>query len=256
MGLDPDLLADAYSTLKAGSEIASDHPAVGQDRSAVKGTQTKKNYLNKELVYEDETAFLYQRGDTKTKTYYLRIFDQKSRKPYVKSLGTTDRAKALVKARTIYQEIKGKIDRGERLRTITSKELVETYLGSLHVSDIPHTGVTPDTLKLKKYFLGVWLKYIDFLGHKNTLIDRLPEEQLRNFGKWFREKPREDGRTGDRSVEQINNAISEVRLAYYKVAVRNRFISADRVPDIDRLKQQPNSDYKRDILELPQYNKF
>ena len=256
MGLDPDLLVDAYSTLKEGSEIASDHHSVHNGKSGVKGTQTKRNYLNKELVYEDETAFLYQRGDTKTKTYYLRIFDQKSRKPFVKSLGTTDRAKAIVKARTIYQEIKGKIDRGERLRSITSKELVETYLGSLHISDIPHTGVTPETLKLKKYFLRVWLDYIDFLGHKNTPIDRLPEDQLRNFGKWFREKPREDGRSGERSAEQINNAISEVRLAYYKVAVRNRFISADRVPDIDRLKQQPVSGTKRDILELDQYNRF
>ena len=256
MGLDPDLLVDAYSTLKAGSEIASDHHSFGRVKSGVKGTQTKKNYLNKELIYEDETAFLYQRGDTKTKTYYLRIFDQKSRKPFVKSLGTTDRAKALVKARTVYQEIKGKIDRGERLRSITSKELVETYLGSLHISDVPHTGVTPDTLKLKKYFLRVWLNYVDFLGHKNTPIDRLPGDQLRNFGKWFREKPREDRRTGERSAEQINNAISEVRLAYYKVAVRNRFISADRVPDIDRLKQQPNAGTKRDILELDQYDRF
>ena len=79
---------------------------------------------------------------------------------------------------------------------------------------------------------------------------------MRTFGKWFREKPREDKKTGARSVEQINNAISEVRLAYYKVGVRNRYISADRVPDIDRLKQQPNSAYKRDILELHQYDKF
>ena len=256
MGLDPDLLTDAYQALKEGSEIAADHHSVGRGRTAVKGTQTKKNYLNKELIYEDETAFLYQRGDTKAKTYYLRIFDQKSRKPFVKSLGTIDRAKALVKARTIYQEIKGKIDRGERLRAISSSELVEAYLGSLHISDIPHTGVTPDTLKLKRHFLNVWLEFINSLGHKQTPIDRIPEEQLRNFGKWFREKPREDGRNGARSVEHINNAISEVRLAYYKVAVRNRYISSDRVPDIDRLKQQPNSAYRRDILELHQYDKY
>ena len=257
MGLDPDLLADAYTTLQAGSEIAAEHPDAGvQSRTAVKGRQTKKNYLNKELVYEDETAFLYQRGDTKSNTYYLRIFDQKSRKPFVKSLGTTDRARALVKARTIYQEVKGKIDRGERLRSICSEELVEIYLGSLHITDVPHMGVTPDTLKLKKYFLRVWLDYINFLGHKNTSIDRLPQDQLRNFGNWFREKPREDKKTGARSVEQINNAISEVRLAYYKVGVRNRYISADRVPDIDRLKQQKNSAYKRDVFELHQYDKF
>ena len=86
MGLDPDLLADAYSTLKAGSEIGSEQKELSQTRSGQGGRHSKKNYLNKELIYEDEQAFIYQRGDTVKKTYYLRIFDQQSKKPYVKSL--------------------------------------------------------------------------------------------------------------------------------------------------------------------------
>ena len=136
---------------KEGSEIGSD--AVDKTGSTTSnGRHQKKNYLNKELIYDDETAFMYQRGDTKTKIYYLRIFDVKSRRPYVKSLGTTDHAKALVKARTIYQEIKGKIVRGERLRSITTPELIDMYLNTLHITDIPHEGVTPDTLKLKSIF--------------------------------------------------------------------------------------------------------
>ena len=181
MGLDPDLLADAYSTLKEGSEIGVQHKDQGQSRSGQGGRQTKKNYLNKELIYEDEFAFIYQRGDTVKKTYYLRIFDQKSKKPYVKSLGTTDRAKAVVKARTIYQEIRGKIDRGERLRSITSEELIDQYIKSIHISDIPHAGVTPGALKVKQYFLRNWLEFINAAGHKNTTIDRIPEEHIRGF---------------------------------------------------------------------------
>ena len=255
MGLDPNLLADAYETLKEGSEIGSGAVAkAGGNGSG--GRQTKKNYLNKELIYDDETAFMYQRGDTKTKIYYLRIFDVKSRRPYVKSLGTTDHAKALVKARTIYQEIKGKIVRGERLRSITTPELIDMYLNTLHITDIPHEGVTPETLKLKKYFLNTWMEFITSINHKNTPIDQLPSEKLIQFGSWFRDLPRRDGRTKKRSVEQINNAISEVKLAYYKVAVRNRYISNDLVPQIIRLKQQKNSAPKRDILELHQYDKY
>ena len=255
MGLDPNLLADAYETLKEGSEIGSD--AVDKTGSTTSnGRHQKKNYLNKELIYDDETAFMYQRGDTKTKIYYLRIFDVKSRRPYVKSLGTTDHAKALVKARTIYQEIKGKIIRGERLRSITTPELIDMYLNTLHITDIPHEGVTPDTLKLKKYFLNTWMDFITSINHKNTPIDQLPSEKLIQFGSWFRDLPRRDGRTKKRSVEQINNAISEVKLAYYKVAVKNRYISQDLVPQIDRLKQPKNSAPKRDILELDQYDKF
>jgi integrase len=256
MGLDPELLADAYSTLKEGSEIAAGHKDQVQSKSGQAGRKSKKNYLNKELIYEDELAFIYQRGDTVKKTYYLRIFDQKSKKPYVKSLGTTDRAKAVVKARTIYQEIRGKIDRGERLRSITSEELVDQYIKSIHISEIPHTGVTPEALKVKKYFLRIWLEFINAAGHKHTTIDRIPEEHIRGFANWFREKPREDKRTGPRSSEQINNAVSEVRLAYYRIGVRNRFISSDRVPQLDRLKQPKSSAPKRDIMELDQYDLF
>ena len=51
MGLDPNLLADAYETLKEGSEIGSGAVAkAGGNGSG--GRQTKKNYLNKELIYD------------------------------------------------------------------------------------------------------------------------------------------------------------------------------------------------------------
>lgn len=253
MGLDPDLLSDAYSTLQEVQQVTATSTAL---TAKVEGVTTKKNYLDKQLVYDDEQAWIYRRGDTKAKTWYLRIFDDKSKKPFVKSLQTQDHTKALTKARLIYQDIKGKIDRGERLHSITSSELVEKYLKSLHITEIPHEGVTPESLRVKKYFLKVWLEFIDYLGHKNTGIDRLPLDKLRDFGKWFQAKPRADRRSKTRSHEQINNAISVVRLAHYKIGVRDRYISADRVPDIDRLKQQRDERYKRDILELEQYERF
>jgi len=255
MGLDPDLLGDAYETLQQAKQTADTHPDV-IDKNKVSRITAKKNYLDKELVYEDESAFIYRRGDTKKKTWYLRIFDEKTRKPFVKSLTTTDYARALTQARTIYQEVKGKIDRGERLRTITSAELVEKYLNSLHITDIPHAGVTPGTLSLKKYFLRIWLEYIDYLGYKDTPIDRLSDERLRGFAGWFRDKPREDKRTGERSVEQINNAVSEIRLAYYKVAVRSKYIAEGRVPDLDRLKQPKDTGDRRDVLSLEHYEQY
>ena len=131
MGLDPDLLSDAYETLQEAQQVAATSPAM---TAKVAGITTRKNYLDKQLVYEDEQAWIYRRGDTKAKTWYLRIFDEKSKRPFVKSLGTQDHARALTKARTIYQEVKGKIDRGERLHSITSEELVKKYLNSLHIT--------------------------------------------------------------------------------------------------------------------------
>ena len=252
MGLDPDLLSDAYQTLLEARDAAP--TAEGQVK--VKGVGIKKNYLDKQLVYDDEQAWIYRRGDTKAKTWYLRIFDDKSKKPFVKSLQTQDHTKALTKARLIYQDIKGKIDRGERLHSITSSELVEKYINSLHITDIPHEGVTPEALRNKKYYLRIWLEFIDHLGHAKTGIDRLPQEKLRDFGKWFLAKPREDKRRKARSHEQINNAISCIRLCYYKVAIRERYVSEDKVPIIDRLKEQRDGKYKRDILELEQYERF
>ena len=50
------------------------------------------------------------------------------KKPYIKSLGQTDRVKALTKARLIYQDLQGKIERGERLKELTTKQLVEIHL--------------------------------------------------------------------------------------------------------------------------------
>jgi hypothetical protein len=100
------------------------------------------------------------------------------------------------------------------------------------------------------------LEFINELGLSKTKIDRLPDEQVRHFATWFRNRPRKDGRAGSRSVEQINNAVSEVKLAFYKVGVRDRFVSSDKVPNIDRLKQQPDDRYKRDIMELDQYEKY
>ena len=58
----------------------------------------------------------------------MRIYDTQNKQPYIKSLQTTDRVKAITKARLLYQDVKGKIDRGERVRAITTKELVAEYL--------------------------------------------------------------------------------------------------------------------------------
>jgi hypothetical protein len=87
----------------------------------------KKNILDKELVYPDEKAIIYRRGDVKSNVYYFRTYDKLTKKQYVKSLDTTDRVEALSTARNLLQEIKGKIQKNERLTSITTEELVQKY---------------------------------------------------------------------------------------------------------------------------------
>ena len=245
-GVEPADLLLALESVKAAKEST---------QPAEKG---RSIYQEKETIYDDESAFIYRRGDTKSKGYYLRIYDDDTKTPFIKGLRTTDRIKAIAKARSIYQEVKGKISRGERIKSITSTELVEKFLSTYEkkVTDIPREGITPEAFRMKKYFMRLWLEYIEALGYKNYTIDRISPEKTRDYGYWLLNRPRQDGKTGKRSIEQVNNAISHTRQMYRDIAIRDRYISADKMPQIDRLKEQPDEGYKRDILELEQYDKL
>lgn len=183
-----DLRAAISAAVKAEAE-----PKQGEERQ-------KSVYQDRELIYDDENAFIFRRGNTKSRTYYIRIYDKKSRKPFVKSLGETDRVAALAKARIIYQEIKGKVSRGERLKAITNRELVTLYLEKIEkrVTTVPQQGITPETLRLKKYFLGIWLRFIESVGFSKTPIDQIQPARTREFGQWFFNLPKESGGKGPR----------------------------------------------------------
>ena len=61
-GVDAATLAAALQSIARAKEITAPRPE-GQG----------KVYLNKELIYEDETAYVYQRNDTKKKYYYFDL---------------------------------------------------------------------------------------------------------------------------------------------------------------------------------------
>ncbi len=251
-GLGAEDLLTAISTLANAKKEA-------KEKKDKEENTPRKNILDKTFVYEGEEAIIYRRGDTKNNIYYFRCYDKKAKKQYIKSLGTTDKTKALFQARTLFQEIQGKIVRGERVRSITTKELIKERLLGLSkiVSDTPHTGITKGTYDLKKYFLNKWQEYIDMLGYGNTSIDRIPPEKGREFGLWFKNLPKETGNPNKpRSSEQVNNAIGEVKAMYNKIGVRDRFISIDSIPQLDRVKEDKDGSYKRDILTLEQYETF
>ena len=212
------------------------------------------------MVYEDRDAFIYQRPDRKKKTWYFRIYDGKRKKPVVKSLKPQDRTQALASARVLYIEIKGKIERGERLKTITSEELVNMWLDKLAatITPIPHQGITDKTFKQKRSFMRRWLKYVRDKNIAHKTIDKIKPESTRDFATWLKVLPKETAlHTGARSVEQINNNVSEVIRMYHQLAVREKYISADNIPQIDRLKYKINDEFKRDIfVDIDQYNRY
>ena len=248
-GVDAAVLAAALQSIATAAKV-----------TAPPQEQQPKVYLNKELIYDDETAYIYQRNDTKKKFYYLRIWDKKSRKPFIKSLETSDRVKAITAARLIYQEVKGKIDRGERVRNITTAKLVEIYLQNEaeKITDIPRQGITKNRYRNKQYYCQKWLEYVAELGFANTPIDKIKPSATRKFGYWLMKQPKSDksNSKSPRSIEMINNNISEVKKVYKDVAVRDRYIGRDEVPDIDRLREQPDEGHKKDVLTLEQYEKL
>jgi len=240
--------------------LALNSIAVAAEATAPPPPKEKSIFKSKELVYpEDEYSYIYQRGDTKRKIYYLRVWDANSGKPFIKSLKTTDRVQAVTTAREIYQRIKGKIATGQRLKQINTAQLIEQYLKleKAKITVVPREGITPDRYRLKCTFLGYWQKYIDELGLKETPIDKIPPYKTRSFGIWLKQLPKPTGSDiSPRSNNYINNAISEILKVYKDVAIRERFLKRDEVPEIDRLKEQKNSEHKRDILSLEQYEKL
>jgi site-specific recombinase XerD len=250
-GVDLLSLVSALQTQQEARQIA-ERPLKAEE-------QVKSIFQEKELIYEDETAFVYRRGDTKTRPYYIRINDSKADKPFIASLGTTNRHVAISKAMEIYKNVKGKIARGEKIKAITTKELFERYLNQIQskLTMTPHEGIVPETYRVKKYLLNQWLKFIDENGWSETPIDQIKPESTRHFSIWMSNQPKNDGTA--RSREHINKIGVEVIKAYKEVAVRERFIGQYQIPEIDKIKIRQNDGYKRDILteeewdELRQY---
>ena len=249
-GLDVSDLLTAITTLASAKKAAIEK---------VEKTGGRKNVINKELVYPDEKAIIYQRGDVKSNVYYFRTYDKLTKKQYVKSLDTTDRVEALSVARNLFQEIQGKIQRNERLKSIKTEELIEIHnnANERRITTTPHLGITPESFTLKRYYLRKWQEFIDHLGYSSTPIDKIPTHKLVDFGIWYYELPKQSGPLNKpRSTEQINNAIGEVLKMYHKTAQKHRYISIEQIPVLERLKESKDTSYKRDILTEEQYDKF
>jgi integrase len=122
------------------------------------------------------------------------------------------------------------------------------------ITGTPRLGVTPESFRVKQYYLRNWLEYITHLGHKDTPIDKIKPQKTRDFGYWLFGKPKADNTP--RSTEKINNNISEVLRAYKNIAIRDNYISKNQAPEIDKLKEQPDETHKRDILTIEQYARF
>ena len=105
--------------------------------------------------------------------------------------------------------ISGKIEKGERLKQITTDELIaiwDKYLQS-KITTTPHKGIVPKTYKSKRYWLGNWGK------HQRTTSAR-PHRQIkphltRGLVCGWSPDQRRQHNTQVLGREQINNNVNE-----------------------------------------------
>jgi integrase len=223
--------------------------------------QEKKIFKDKEFVFDTrKDVFIYRDGRTKSGRYYIRIYDEKTRKVFSQSLKTTNRIEALASAENIYAENKDRIRRGVKLISLTTKELTSLYLNLRFKerTNIPHAGITigsyDNLIKQLKY----WEEYIAENKHSKTKIEDIPPELGLGFANWILAKPKDtyanDRYKGkERSRQSINRTVAAVKKMYKDIAIERRYITPAEAPIFKYLKVQKDASPKRDVLTEEEY---
>ena len=133
-------------------------------------------------------------------------------------------------------ELKGKIDRNEKLQQITAAELIQKYDDSLKekISPIPMSGgITPDHYKVKRYHLRTWREFLTINKLIDKPIDKIQSNQVKHFGLWLLNKPKQTAKHKQgRSVEVVNDTVNEIVRMYYQIAKGN-YLSEGQIPVLE-----------------------
>ena len=225
-----------------------------------KETQENKIFKDKIYLWENtKDSFIYRDGRTKNGNFYLRIYCRETKKVFTKSLRTPSREEGIVLGRKMYSETYGKLIRGEKTQSLTTKSLIDLYLEreERRISPIPKTGITQNTFKQKGQYLRMWEKYVtEELKMGDTKIENIPPDITRDFCFWVQRQEKSYYKDRGWSSDYINSTISEVKRMYHQVGVRDKFISSSLVPQLDYVKKAPSTQIKRDILNVDEYERL
>ena len=141
-GLDASDFIDVINALSNIKKRDAEKEAKEQEKETIK---EKKIFVDKEYVHETRRdVLIYRDGRTKSGRYYVRIYDDKTKKVFSQSLRTSNRIEGLARAEYIYRENKDAMRRGVKLTSINTHELVRLYANARikTITDIPHAGIT------------------------------------------------------------------------------------------------------------------
>ena len=122
-----------------------------------------KIFQDKHYLWDNSTdGFIYRDGRTKSGNFYIRIYCKETKKVFSKSLRTSSKEEGIVLGRQMYQEMYGKLVKGQKTKSLTTDGLIQTYLDGEEkkISPIPHTGITLETFRRKRSYLKVWSQYV------------------------------------------------------------------------------------------------
>ena len=230
-----------------------------EDEEQKEQEKQKKIYVDKEYVYETrQDICIYKDGRTKSGRYYVRIYDEKTKKVFSQSLRTTNRIEALAKAEQLYRETKHAMSRGVKLVSINTKELIRLYTNDRLkvISDTPHTGITKGSFNNLVKMLTYWQKYIDEKKLSKTHLESIPPEIGKGFGIWIKDLDKQRYGDRERSNETINHIIAAVKKMYRDVAIDEKYITMAEFPIFRYLKVNRETKHKRDILEPEEFTEL
>lgn len=247
---------DASDFIEVINALSKIKQRESQKQEAEENRQKKKHYLDKEFVFETRRdIFIYRSGATKSGRYYVRIYDEKTKKDFVQSLRTANRIEALAKAEEIYAERKNCLRRGVKLKSITTHELIRLYTCERMktITTIPHQGITKESFATMVKQLKYWQEYINSKRYGKVKIEDIPPDIGKGFGIWMKELSKERYKDRERSNETINHAIATVKKMYRDIAIDEKYITMAEFPIFRYLKINREKSHKRDIIEQEEF---
>ncbi len=163
------------------------------------------------------------RRETTIWQVYIKLNDEK---PVRKSLKTDDQAEATQLAWKAYTDATERQIKGQPLRRVTFKRLVDDYL--LSMGRKPARQYHKDTIK--RHFAPYFSTHVlDF--------SQVSDSDIVDYMQWRRQKSVDQGRTlTDKTLNRENIVLRQI----IKHAVKRGYFSKDQAPVIESLKEQPN----------------
>ncbi len=252
-GLDAGEFIDVINVL-AGIKKRDAAKEVKEEKKSK--AKEKKIFVDKEFVYETRTdVFIYRDGRTKSGRYYVRIYDPRTKRTHSESLRTANRIEALSSAERIYRERKDALNRGVKVYSIDTKELIRLYQVDRRkeLTDIPHQGITQSSFKTLCGHLNLWQIYVKEKGHAKTRLEDIPTELGRGFALWIKARPKQFDDKSERSNETINSTVAAVKKMYRDIAIEEKYITQAELPIFRYLKTNREIKHARDILEAEEF---